>query len=297
MTTAHHPLSEYPNDALARAEILYTDLDGTLLARGGSILADAQGAPSAVTATAIARLNAAGLPVVMCSGRNQLQLFEMARLLGWSGFIAEVGCVIVPERGAEPVYYTGEWPQDALRANETPFEAIARVGALDVLWDAFPGTIEHHTPYDQHREATYVLRGNVDIATVSERLGSLELPVALIDNGIIHPPTTTLSNVTEVHAYHLLPAGVSKASAVAHDLERRGLTRDQALSIGDSVTDIAMAASVGLGVLVANALQDPRVCETLEHAPGRTASTQHARGEGWAELANAWLAARALAGR
>ncbi len=295
MTAEIRCIDEYANETLARAQILYTDLDGTLLGRGGSVLLDAAGAPSAITASAIARLNTAGLPVVMCSGRNQLQLFEIARILGWSGFIAEVGCVIMPERGAEPIYYMGDWPQDALSARETPFEAIKRVGALDVLWETYPGLIEHHTPYDGHREATYVLRGNVDIELARSALASLELPVELIDNGIIHPTRTTLRDVNEVHAYHLLPAGVSKAKAVAYDLERRGIPREHALSIGDSVTDIAMAASVGLGVLVANALDDPKVSEALVSPPGEIAATHGARGEGWAELAAAWLAARETA--
>ena len=40
-------------DALSRVEVLYTDLDGTLLGPGGSLLVDGDGAPSAATAEAI----------------------------------------------------------------------------------------------------------------------------------------------------------------------------------------------------------------------------------------------------
>ena len=90
---------------LSHVEMLYTDLDGTLIGLGGSLLVGGNGQPSAVTAQAVMRLNAAGLPVVITTGRNRIQTAEISRLLGWRGFIAELGCVIVPDRGAEPVYY------------------------------------------------------------------------------------------------------------------------------------------------------------------------------------------------
>lgn len=291
-----HPLAR---ELLAAAAILYTDLDGTLLGRGGSVLTDAHGDPSMTTATAIVRLNEAGLPVVPVSGRNRLQLAEITRLLGWhNGFIAEIGCVIVPGRGEAPVYNTGEWPDDALREGETPYDAILRVGAYDVLTRTFPGRIEHHAPYHLNREATFVLRGEIDTALVRGELAALELPVDIVDNGIIHPLKTNLRDVTRVHAYHLAPAGVSKTRAVAGDIARRGLEASHALSIGDSATDVEMTGSVGLAVLVANALDDPRViaavddCFAGSEGPRNVAVTRAAAGEGWAELADVWLAAR-----
>ncbi|MRR13431.1 hypothetical protein EG835_13480, partial [bacterium] len=59
-------LDEHPRAAelLAGASVLYTDLDGTLVARGGSVLTDAGGAPSTVVAEAIVALSRAGLTVV-----------------------------------------------------------------------------------------------------------------------------------------------------------------------------------------------------------------------------------------
>jgi len=115
--------------------------------------------------------------------------------------------------------------------------------------------------------------------------------VQIVDNGIIHPPTTTLVGVSEVHAYHLLPAGVTKAGAVATDRERRGCAADNALAIGDSATDVQMAEEVALCVMVGQAAGDDRVLEAAE-AYSNVAVTRAARGEGWAEFAAAWLAAR-----
>ena len=283
-----HPLKDA---ALQRATVLYTDLDGTLLARGARLLADAAGEPWLGTAEAIVALNRAGLTCVVCSGRNRWQLMEVSRLLGWDSYIAEVGCVIVPGRGEAPIYHTGSWGPDALRGEETPYEAITRVGALDVLARVFAGTIEEHAPWHLNREATHVLRGNVPLAQAQAALDTLSLPVRIVDNGIIHPPVHGLIDVDEVHAYHLIPDGVHKSDAIERDLTRRGLGRMDALAVGDSATDVEMADAVGLGVLVANALDDERV---VESAAGRTnvAVTHGKRGEGWTELATAWLTAR-----
>ena len=279
-------------DALSRAEVLYTDLDGTLLGLGGSMLIDADGAPSAATAEAIVRLNAAGLPVVITTGRNRIQCAEIARLAGWRGFIAELGCVVVPDRGADPIYLAGHWPADALLGGETPWEAIERLGAPAALFEAFPGRLEPHAPYHLNREATHMLRGSLDVIAARTLLATMELPIEIVDNGIIHPLSTGLAaDITEVHAYHLMPAGASKAGAVAADIARRGLTPEQAVAIGDSASDVEMADVVALAIVVANALHDERVREA---AGSRTNvyATRGQRGSGWAEFADAWLAAR-----
>ncbi|MFU8891183.1 MAG: HAD family hydrolase [Anaerosomatales bacterium] len=283
-----HPLA---TGALRRASILYTDLDGTLLGPGARLLSDAAGAPSLITAEAVVALNRAGLDCVVCSGRNRWQLMEVSRLLGWDAYIAEVGCVIVPGRGQAPIYYTGSWGPAAMRGGETPYEAIARVGSLRVLQREFPGLIEEHAPWHLNREATHVLRGNVPLADAQAALDTLELPVRIVDNGIINPPRHTLRGVTEVHAYHLIPDGVHKSDAIERDLARRGLGRADALAIGDSATDVEMADAVALGVLVANALDDARVVEAAA-TRDNVAVTHGERGEGWAELASAWLSAR-----
>ncbi|MBA4371209.1 MAG: hypothetical protein C0418_06510, partial [Coriobacteriaceae bacterium] len=270
--------------ALARARALYTDLDGTLLGPGGSLLVDGDGAPASTAAEAVVAVNRAGLDVRITSGRNRRQLAEVSRVCGWSGFIGELGCVIVHERGERPVYFTGDWPEGAVEPGDTPYLMIERAGALRVLSDLFPGRIEQHDPWHVDREATHVLRGNVDVEAGRAALAALELPVDLIDNGIIHPPRHTLVDVAEVHAYHLVPAGATKEGAVVRDLEHRGLAARDAIAIGDSATDVAMAEAVALMVLVGNALDDTRA---LEAAAGRTnvVRVTGRRGDGWAELA------------
>jgi phosphoglycolate phosphatase len=277
-------------EALSRVEIVYTDLDGTLLGRGGSLLVDGDGSPSTVTADAIVRVNAAGLTVVVTTGRNRIQCTEITRLLGWRGFIAELGAVVVPERGAEPIYATGDWPADAMLPGETPWQAIERVGAPRLLAECFPGRIEPHAPYHYNREATHLLRGCIDMPEAQAALDVLELPVRIVDNGVIHPIATGLVGVDEVHSYHLAPPGVRKVDAIVEDLARRGLTREQAASIGDAPADVEMADATAVCVLVGNALGHVGVAEAADSRANVYATTGH-RGDGWAEFASAWLAA------
>ena len=278
-------------ERLSRAEVLYTDLDGTLLGRGACLLQDGNGAPSLDAATAVFELNRAGLTCLVCSGRNAKQLMEVSRLLGWNDYIAELGCVRHYRQGPRDVYDTGDWPAGALPAGETPYEAIIRIGALERLQERFPGLIEYHDPWHLDREATHVLRGNVRIAEARALLATLELPVAIADNGIIHPPKHTLVGVDEVHAYHLTPAGTSKARAIAADLAERGLPPDRAIAVGDSAADVGMAESVGTMFVVGNGLDDRALVERA--APlDNVFATRGRFGTGWRELAQAWLSAK-----
>jgi hydroxymethylpyrimidine pyrophosphatase-like HAD family hydrolase len=278
--------------ALSRAKVLYTDLDGTLLGRGGSLLTDVEGRPDATAATAVAMVNAEGLPVVAVSGRNVKQLRELARLLGWHDYIAEVGTVRVNDRGARVRYELGDWtPGLVEETGMTPYEIIERSGAVAALLAAFPGKVEYHSPYHTDRLVTHALRGELDLGAAQAVLDTFELPLAIVDNGIIRPLRHTLADVRHVHALHVLPKGVTKVHAIQADLTERGCRRDEAIAAGDSVTDVAMAPAVALLVLVANALAQ---AEVRDAAAGHDniVVTDGAAGHGWAELARAWLRAR-----
>jgi hypothetical protein len=280
--------------ALASARILYTDLDGTLLGRGGSVLNDHEGMPTLVMAKAVVELNIAELPVVIVSGRNAIQLVEITRMLGWTGFIGEMGTVAVRERGAEIAYNTGIWAPDTVPADKTPYEVIVDSRAAERLMDTFPGLIEYHDPFHLNRLATHVMRGNIDTAEAQRVIDDGtdgHPPIDIVDNGIIHPWRTTLVGVDTVHIYHLIPRGVNKAQAIAADMAARGISRDEAIAVGDSIADLKMAEAVRMMTLVANALDAKR---TVTAAAGldNVVVTAERQGHGWAELAHAWLRAQ-----
>ena len=292
MTTVPRLLeSPLAAQALARARILYTDMDGTLLGRGGCLLRDLDGRTSLAGAEAVAAVNEAGLDVMIVSGRTVPMLKEIGRMLGWSDFVAETGAIRAYDRGAEMLHTIGTWAESDIPEGSDPYRVIEASGAIAALFEAFPGKLEYHTPHHTGRVSTHLLRGHVDRAAAQAVLDRFSPPTTLLDNGVIRPPRTTLDGVDTVHAYHVMPKGASKAAAISADLERRGLAPDDAIMIGDSMSDLAVCDAVGLVVLVANALHSPAVAETAPRLENAVV-TDGAAGEGWAELARAWLAAR-----
>ena len=71
-----------------------------------------------------------------------------------------------------------------------------------------------------------------------------------------------------VHAYHLIPAGASKARAVARHMQARGYPRADCIAVGDSREDMDAASVVGAFWLVANALErDPTLAAEIAGRP------------------------------
>lgn len=259
---------------LSRVTHVYTDLDGTLLAPGGRLLTTHSGKPSSMLAQALTALKVAGVEVILVTGRNRIQATEILRLLDLNSFIGEMGTVLQIGFGAdaEISYALGHWSEvvlcEGLAPGEipddlTPYEVISKSGAIDRLFEAFPNKLEHHRPYGDSREVTQMLRGSVDMATAKALLSQEILPLELLDNGIIHPKVHTLVGVDEIHAYHLVPRGTSKSSAVAADIARRKLEPEQTLAIGDAVSDVLMGEHTGSLVVVQNALKNQSVISAI----------------------------------
>ncbi|MDZ4168469.1 MAG: hypothetical protein U1E26_02270 [Coriobacteriia bacterium] len=280
-------------EALARVEILYTDLDGTLLGPGGTLLVDGAGSPSTTAATAVVDVNRAGLPVVIVSGRSRLQLVELARICGWNDFIAEAGAIRSRWDGTTRalIFDTPHWPQDLPTDGRTVFEEIQASGAYEALVEAFPRQVEYHDPWHLHRDATHVLRGCFDTTAAQAVLDTFELPMDLLDNGLVRRTSHGLTCDGPLHAYHVVPKGVSKRRAIELDLAERGLAPHQAAIIGDAQTDLQSAPSVGLALLVENALEVPGLAaEAAGYA--NAAFVRGSRGDGWAAFARLWMDAR-----
>jgi hydroxymethylpyrimidine pyrophosphatase-like HAD family hydrolase len=242
---------------------LYVDVDGTLTGPGGDLLWDG----STRLVEALLRARAAGLAVVPVSGRGRVQVRELCRLLGFGRGIGELGCVHV--EGREVAYAFGTFPF----VGETPVEAMLARGAVQAVLDM---GLEPHDPWNEGREATYLLRGRVDPAAATAALQEQGLGwCQLVDNGVLarRDPGGPL------HAYHLAPAGAGKPAGVRHDRERHGLARHDTAYVGDAANDLACAAEVGRLWLVANA--DPSLSW-----PDRT---QGAYGAGVAEVIDALL--------
>jgi hydroxymethylpyrimidine pyrophosphatase-like HAD family hydrolase len=264
-----------------RPALLFSDVDGTLVGRDGSLLADLEGRPSLAAAEALVAAHRAGLEVVLVSGRTAEQLREAGRLLGTRDAVAELGTVLV--RGREVELQWGAAPRDL---GACPAEALERSGALAAVLEGFAGRLEPHTPWHLGRRGTFLLRGQVDPAAADRLLAGRGLGWArLADNGRLRRPYPHLGPGT-THAYHLLPAGVSKAGTAAAYLAARGLDPARAAAIGDSPADLQLAGVVGAMFLVANGAW----AAAGDGAPSPVIVTPSPAGQGWAEAVAALLA-------
>ncbi|MDR1185378.1 MAG: Cof-type HAD-IIB family hydrolase [Coriobacteriales bacterium] len=291
---------------------IYTDLDGTLFAPGGKLLANHAGEPSTATASALVALKCAGIEVIIVTGRNGLQGYELLRMLDLRTFIGEVGCLIMEGFGihAHTTYELGDWEHitlvDGLAPGElpeglTPYRLILSDGATDRLLAAFPGKLEPHFPYPNERQVTHAFRGFVDAEQAERLLANERLPLDLIDNGEIHPQAHTLVDCPEIHIYHLVPRKTSKAIAVAKDCARRNLRAEQTLAIGDALGDVEMGQYTGSLVIMGNALRSETVRQGLAkrtadaETAGHQSVTLYTEGhtaDGWVEFAQALLEAK-----
>jgi hydroxymethylpyrimidine pyrophosphatase-like HAD family hydrolase len=295
------PLAAVSSLAAARAFApvthIYSDLDGTMLAPGGRVLTTNDGQPSTAVANALVQLKLAGVEIILVTGRNRSQGTEIMRLLNLEHFIGELGCVVQTGYGptATVQYDLGSWTSAQFdpEGGITPYQLIAQSGIIDQLSGQFAGRLEPHNPYGDTREVTQMMRGCVDADEITSMLASFELPLQLYDNGIIHPRVHTLCDCQEIHIYHLMPPGAGKGAAVANDMARRGLSRQQTTSIGDAIGDVEMGTHTGSFVLAHNSNKSHLEVQAVQNNPGISAgfATQGATADGWVEFATALLAA------
>ena len=220
---------------------VYTDLDGTLLGAGASLFRTAEGDFTLLAARALEACHRAGAEVVIKSGRRRAQVMEDARLIGQTSYIFEVGAAMVID--GEATFLTDDFQP---REGETVHAQIAASGAPDLLLSNYEGRLEYHAPFHLGREVSHVFRGLVDAREANELLAAEgHSALRLVDNGEIGPST---------HTFHLIPAGVSKARAVAAHMRARGYAREECIAVGDSQEDLDVAGVVGRMFLVANAV-------------------------------------------
>jgi hydroxymethylpyrimidine pyrophosphatase-like HAD family hydrolase len=215
--------------------------------------------------------------VVLYSGRRRSSVFEDSRIIGSSSYIFELGCGLVLDGELE-------WLTDGLVPSTergTIYEQIERSGAPALLLRQFAGRLEYHTPWSAKRDVSHLFRGAVDLREVQKILDAADLGwLRLVDNGVIHEASEQMADLPVVRAYHLIPAGASKARAVARHMQARGYARADCIAVGDSREDMDAAVVVGAFWLVANALErDPDLASEIAGRPGvRIASGPYGAG-------------------
>jgi len=266
---------------------VYTDLDGTLLGSRGSLFRDPEGNFSLRQARALEACHRAGVEVVLMSGRRESTVASDSRLLGQTSYIYEAGCGVMID--GERTLLTGDWTVG--EDGSTPAERMVAAGIPQLLFDRFEGRLEWHAPWHTGRQLSLLMRGKVDVAAANELLrehGHDDL--RFLDNGAIARRVAGVDGRS--HAYHLVPGGASKGSAVAFHVRARGYEPQSCIAVGDSIEDLEAAASVGRFFVVANGpVFDESLGEALARFPNATV-TEGAMGDGFYEAVVSTLAER-----
>ncbi|WP_250286039.1 HAD hydrolase family protein [Frankia sp. CiP1_Cm_nod2] len=252
-------------------QVVYTDLDGTMVGPRGCFFRSEDHSVTLDPAHALIDLHRAGIALVLVSGRTRPQLTEAASIFGADGFIAELGAIVGWDHGRSSQILRGAMPETFDRIPEELVTALVA---------RYPGRLEAHHSWIRGREIDIMLRGNIDVAEADAWLAAEGYAwLTMRDNGII--ARATMPDLDDVpHVYHLVPDGVSKGAAVAFDLARRGLRPEQAIAIGDSASDLVMAGHVGRMHLVANALHHADLVDLLP-GYGNVVVEDGTLGAGW----------------
>lgn len=255
MASGHGP----PQVLRSRAvRCLYVDLDGTLLGPDASLLTGADGRFSLLGVRALEACSRVGAEVVIYSGRRENSVFDAARLIGSRAYVFELGCGLMIDGELE-------WLTDGIVPSDESGSIYAQIkasGAPALLLDRFAGQLEYHMPWSRGREVSHLLRGSVDLDEVAHLLEAEGLGwLRLVDNGVIWAASELMPDLPIIHAYHLIPAGASKARGIARHMQIRGYTPEDCIAAGDSREDLETASVVGTFWLVANALERDHTLE------------------------------------
>jgi hydroxymethylpyrimidine pyrophosphatase-like HAD family hydrolase len=237
---------------------VYTDLDGTLLGRWGSLFRDSEGEFSMLQARMLEACHRAGVEVVIKSGRREGSVLEDAKLIGSRSYIYEVGCGVVID--GEKTVLVGDAESEP---GKTLAETMVDRGIPEELFEHFAGRLDWHSPWHRQRELSLLFKGKIDVAEANRLLAEHgHTGLRMIDNGAIFAPMEGIEG--PAHAYHLLPEGSSKANAVVFHMRARGYQPEECIAIGDSVEDLAVAEVVGRFFVPANGPErDPALREAI----------------------------------
>lgn len=202
--------AEPPFDMPIRAVV--SDIDGTLTTPDRRL--------SVAGATAVMRLEAVGIPVILASGNVMPSVRAYALMVGASG-------PLVAENGGMVAYRGEGWREtiDILADRKVADEAYA------VLVEQMPEVRPLLT--QRWRESEIALEMGPDVNAIREVLK--DHPVLVESSG---------------YSIHIIDERITKGTGVLHALELIDIPPEEVLAFGDSENDITMFEAVGMGVAV-----------------------------------------------
>ncbi len=265
--------------------LIAIDMDGTLLHSDGSI--------SARNRAALRLAEDAGIEVVIATGRRHSYAMRVLRgldLAPRSALVSSNGTVIRTIGGdllhrtflpTETALWLCSHVRDFRNAMVITFDRLAPNGddtrgalvceQIDQLHDSIGRWMQSNEPYIQRvdrLEDALAADEPIQMMIAGSMARMAEAEARLLQHPRITAPgdqdrpgaEITLHRTSypdrDLSIVDILPAGCSKASALEHLLQLRGLTAADLLAIGDNWNDVPMLRLAGRSALMANASDD-----------------------------------------
>ena len=257
-------------------KLISLDLDGTLLDPRGEVTAAARGA--------IARARAAGVRVVLNTGRPLPEAFWFVREAGCDSLVCALGGGAVADCATGRVIRRWDVPEPSgRRALELclgrDIELMIFAGE-QILLDPFSkASLTRTYPYPAFHDNAVTVED--PLAYVRER----GLPVTKI-HGDWNQPAYPLKELRELPGvaltasndrdFELVPAGVDKGRTLALLSMLYGIPLQDCAAVGDSDNDLSMLKAVGTPIAMGNASQ------AVKEAAARVAPSNDQEGAAWA---------------
>ena len=236
-----------------RTRLVASDLDGTLL-RPDETVSDR-------TRAALGSARAAGITVVLVSGRPPRSLGPIAERIG-------VGGIAICANGAVV------WDLDSgTMVDHTPLAADLATRLVRDLRQAIPGALfavelERGFGHEAGWSDGRVLISSPEALEAD----ALELITGPVTKLLVRHPTMAFAEIAErardavgehavvtwagLRVVEISAAGVTKASALERLCRRLGIAASEVVAVGDMPNDLAMLDWAGTGVAVANAARE-----------------------------------------
>ncbi len=237
--------------------MIVSDLDGTMLGPDFKI--------PAANRDAVRRAAAAGVAVVLATGRMYCSALPYARELGLDTPIISYNGALVKTAG-------GEILSDASLAPDTVSQALAFAFARDWYVQLYQDDTLYYaaaTPAARAYEKASGIPGHAvgreGLLARNERVSKLLLVMpapSLVADAIAELNAAFDGQLTAVRSaptyIEVIRPGVSKAAAMLALAAEQGITPEEIMALGDSGNDISMLRAAGLGVAMTIAGEDVR---------------------------------------
>lgn len=223
--------------------LLALDIDGTLLTSEKRL--------SPKTLEGVQAAEAAGIQVVLCTGRSLQQSYDVLRQLGLTGPVITYNGAVTSELESSTVLDCMSFPVEDIapfihycRKREIPFH----------LCTAFQLFVERIDDYQLQLFNDYHMEYSIlsDVLTNSEPVVKFKVDDKQRIGGWQHIGTAQ-RKVVKDHRMDITHPHASKAAALDRLARSMGINRQEVAAIGDQYNDLSMIEYAGLGIAMGNA--------------------------------------------